>query len=109
MPWDCLEDQTCKGSHLYTDHFLLSLKTIETVIPKVGVLFRPAVLSKFQCPIADYHTLLKVKIGLPITHDRVSNEIITWKNTKFSLQDEPWILLSKEIDVYGRSALKNVK
>lgn len=56
----------------------------------------------------DYHTLLKVKIGLPVTHIKVSNENVIWKNIKFKIHDEPWMITSKEIDLYART-IKNFR
>lgn len=56
---------------------------------------------------ADYHTLLKVKIGLPVTHESVSNEAVVWKNTVLRLNDVPWIVAAKEIDAHAR-AIKNM-
>ena len=33
----------------------------------------------------DFHTLLKVKIGLPATHRSTSNEVLIWRVTRSDL------------------------
>ncbi|KAK5668355.1 hypothetical protein QVD99_005382 [Batrachochytrium dendrobatidis] len=55
------------------------------------------------CYEKNNHTLLKIKLGLPVTHNPASNEKIVWKKSSIRLQDTLWDISSKEIDAHSRS------
>ncbi|OAJ36914.1 hypothetical protein BDEG_21014 [Batrachochytrium dendrobatidis JEL423] len=60
-------------------------------------------LTYTTCYEKNNHTLLKIKLGLPVTHNPASNEKIVWKKSSIRLQDTLWDISSKEIDAHSRS------
>ncbi|KAH9272229.1 hypothetical protein BASA83_005571 [Batrachochytrium salamandrivorans] len=55
------------------------------------------------CYEKNHHKLLKIKLGLPVTHDPASNESIVWKKISISLLDDDWDVSCKKIDTHARS------
>ncbi|KAL2913713.1 hypothetical protein HK105_206729 [Polyrhizophydium stewartii] len=55
------------------------------------------------CYERNLHTLVKIKLGLPATHNATSNERIVWKHTSVRLGELPWETAAKEIDAHARS------
>lgn len=58
-----------------------------------------------QCYEKNGHSLLKIKIGLPIIHSYTSNERIVWKHLVITLgKYDLWKDIAKEIDTHARKA-----
>jgi hypothetical protein len=53
------------------------------------------------CYQNNYHHLEKIKIGLPVTHQMGSNELVVWKSVSISL-NKPWSTISREVDTHAR-------
>lgn len=59
-----------------------------------------------RCYQTNSHKLVKIKLGLPVTHHRHSNEPIVWKHTSIVIQSRGWTDIAKDIDGYLR-AIRN--
>ncbi len=50
----------------------------------------------------NFHSLLKVKLGLPITHNKISNEVLIWKHVSINIENQDWNYVTREIDQHAR-------
>ncbi|KAJ1334524.1 hypothetical protein BSLG_007679 [Batrachochytrium salamandrivorans] len=60
------------------------------------------------CYEKNHHKLLKIKLGLPVTHDPASNESIVWKKISISLLDDDWDVSCKKIDTHARNSARPI-
>lgn len=79
---------------------------------KKELMYKPVTFDTFADILADfkqsyekyYHQLLKIKFGLPISHDSHSTEMVCWKFFSLSVVKMPWPAIQKATSSFARDA-----